>query len=76
MREPISAWHEKYRPLLSEQEFGRFAEEVPSMPSSQLGTAERLARVGSRAGWEELAPPVALAERADRRGFVRSFTSG
>jgi hypothetical protein len=31
MRKPISAWHEKYRPLLSGQGFGRFAEEVPAL---------------------------------------------
>ena len=28
MRKPISAWHEKYRPLLSGEGFARFAEEV------------------------------------------------
>jgi hypothetical protein len=28
MRAPISSWHEKYRPLLSGDGFGRFAEEV------------------------------------------------
>ena len=28
MRKPISAWHEKYRPLLAGEGFGRFAEEV------------------------------------------------
>lgn len=28
MRGPISAWHEKYRPLLSGDGFGRFAEEI------------------------------------------------
>ena len=31
MRKPISAWHEKYRPLLSGQGFGRFAEEVSGL---------------------------------------------
>ena len=31
MRKPISAWHEKYRPLLSGQGFGRFTEEVPAL---------------------------------------------
>jgi hypothetical protein len=31
MRKPISAWHEKYRPLLSGQGFGRFAEEVRTL---------------------------------------------
>jgi general stress protein 26 len=28
MRKPISAWHEKYRPLLAGEGFARFAEEV------------------------------------------------
>jgi PPOX class probable F420-dependent enzyme len=28
MRKPISAWHEKYRPLLAGEGFSRFAEEV------------------------------------------------
>jgi len=28
MRKPISAWHEKYRPLLGGEGFGRFAESV------------------------------------------------
>ena len=28
MRKPISAWHEKYRPLLAGDGFSRFAEEV------------------------------------------------
>ncbi|HJY32058.1 MAG TPA: pyridoxamine 5'-phosphate oxidase family protein [Actinomycetota bacterium] len=28
MRKPISAWHEKYRPLLASEGFARFAEEV------------------------------------------------
>lgn len=28
MRGPISTWHEKYRPLLGGEGFGRFAEEV------------------------------------------------
>ncbi|HEY3265001.1 MAG TPA: pyridoxamine 5'-phosphate oxidase family protein [Actinomycetota bacterium] len=31
MRRPISAWHEKYRSLLSGDAFARFAEEVPSL---------------------------------------------
>jgi PPOX class probable F420-dependent enzyme len=31
MRKPISAWHEKYRSLLSGEGFGRFAEEVPGL---------------------------------------------
>jgi hypothetical protein len=31
MRRPISAWHEKYRSLLSGDAFTRFAEEVPSL---------------------------------------------
>jgi nitroimidazol reductase NimA-like FMN-containing flavoprotein (pyridoxamine 5'-phosphate oxidase superfamily) len=28
MRKPVSAWHEKYRPLLAGEGFARFAEEV------------------------------------------------
>jgi PPOX class probable F420-dependent enzyme len=28
MRRPISAWHEKYRPLLAGEGFSRFAEEI------------------------------------------------
>ena len=31
MRKPISAWHEKYRPLLAGDGFSRFAEEVPGL---------------------------------------------
>ena len=31
MRRPISAWHEKYRSLLSGDGFARFAEQVPSL---------------------------------------------
>lgn len=31
MRKPISAWHEKYRPLLSGEGFARFTEEVRSL---------------------------------------------
>lgn len=31
MRQPISAWHEKYRPLLSGEGFARFAEEIRAL---------------------------------------------
>lgn len=31
MRAPISAWHEKYRPLLAGEGFARFSEEVRSL---------------------------------------------
>jgi hypothetical protein len=31
MRKPISAWHEKYRPLLTGDGFARFAEEIRSL---------------------------------------------
>jgi PPOX class probable F420-dependent enzyme len=31
MRKPISAWHEKYRPLLSGDGFSRFAEEIAGL---------------------------------------------
>jgi hypothetical protein len=31
MRGPISAWHEKYRSLLSGDGFSLFAEQVPSL---------------------------------------------
>jgi PPOX class probable F420-dependent enzyme len=31
MRKPISAWHEKYRPLLAGDGFPRFAEEIPGL---------------------------------------------
>lgn len=31
MRSPISAWHEKYRPLLSGEGFERLAERVPEL---------------------------------------------
>lgn len=31
MRQPISAWHEKYRPLLAGDGFARFAEEVRAL---------------------------------------------
>jgi PPOX class probable F420-dependent enzyme len=31
MRTPISAWHEKYRPLLAGEGFSRFAEEIPGL---------------------------------------------
>jgi len=31
MRKPISAWHEKYRSLLTGEGFSRFAEEVPAL---------------------------------------------
>jgi general stress protein 26 len=31
MRKPISAWHEKYRPLLAGDGFSRFAEEIPGL---------------------------------------------
>jgi nitroimidazol reductase NimA-like FMN-containing flavoprotein (pyridoxamine 5'-phosphate oxidase superfamily) len=31
MRRPISAWHEKYRPLLAGEGFARFAEEIRSL---------------------------------------------
>lgn len=31
MRQPISAWHEKYRPLLAGDGFARFAEEIRSL---------------------------------------------
>lgn len=31
MRRPISAWHEKYRPLLAGEGFERFAEQIPGL---------------------------------------------
>ncbi|HKE54154.1 MAG TPA: pyridoxamine 5'-phosphate oxidase family protein [Actinomycetota bacterium] len=31
MRKPISAWHEKYRPLLAGDGFSRFAEEISGL---------------------------------------------
>ena len=31
MRKPISAWHEKYRPLLAGDGFSRFAEEITGL---------------------------------------------
>jgi general stress protein 26 len=31
MRKPISAWHEKYRPLLAGEGFARFAQEVRAL---------------------------------------------
>jgi nitroimidazol reductase NimA-like FMN-containing flavoprotein (pyridoxamine 5'-phosphate oxidase superfamily) len=31
MRKPISAWHEKYRPLLAGDGFSRFAEEIAGL---------------------------------------------
>lgn len=31
MRKPISAWHEKYRPLLAGDGFSRFADEIPGL---------------------------------------------
>lgn len=42
MRRPISAWHEKYRPLLSGDGFARFAEEIRGLGFLRV-TAERVA---------------------------------
>ena len=42
MREPISAWHEKYRPLLSGEGFARFSEEIRSLVFLRV-VAERIA---------------------------------
>lgn len=42
MRAPISAWHEKYRPLLSGEGFARFAEEIHSLAFLRI-TPERIA---------------------------------
>lgn len=36
MRRPISAWHEKYRSLLSGDGFGRFAEEIVGLAFLRL----------------------------------------
>jgi hypothetical protein len=36
MRGPISAWHEKYRPLLSGEGFERFAEEIRGLAFLRL----------------------------------------
>jgi nitroimidazol reductase NimA-like FMN-containing flavoprotein (pyridoxamine 5'-phosphate oxidase superfamily) len=42
MRDPISAWHEKYRPLLSGEGFERFAEEIRGLAFLRL-VPERVA---------------------------------
>ena len=42
MREPISSWHEKYRPLLSGEGFARFSEEIRSLVFLRV-VAERIA---------------------------------
>lgn len=42
MRRPISAWHEKYRPLLSGDGFARFAEEIRGLGFLRV-VAERAA---------------------------------
>lgn len=42
MRRPISAWHEKYRPLLSGDGFARFAEEIRGLGFLRV-VAERVA---------------------------------
>jgi len=31
MRKPISAWHEKYRPLMTGEGFGRLTEEIATL---------------------------------------------
>jgi nitroimidazol reductase NimA-like FMN-containing flavoprotein (pyridoxamine 5'-phosphate oxidase superfamily) len=40
MRRPISAWHEKYRSLLSGEGFARFTEEVTSLVFLRVAPAE------------------------------------
>ena len=42
MRQPISAWHEKYRPLLAGEGFPRFADEVRDLGFLRV-TPERIA---------------------------------
>jgi general stress protein 26 len=42
MRQPISAWHEKYRPLLAGDGFPRFADEVRGLGFLRV-TPERIA---------------------------------
>jgi nitroimidazol reductase NimA-like FMN-containing flavoprotein (pyridoxamine 5'-phosphate oxidase superfamily) len=42
MRKPLSAWHEKYRPLLTGDGFPRFAEEIRGLGFLRV-TPERIA---------------------------------
>lgn len=43
IRKPISAWHEKYRPLLTGEGFGRFAEAVRGLGFLRVETTRVLA---------------------------------
>jgi PPOX class probable F420-dependent enzyme len=43
MRAPISAWHEKYRPLLAGEGFARFAEEIRGLAFLRVVPADVVA---------------------------------
>ena len=64
MRTPISAWHEKYRPLLAGEGFARFAEESASLAFLRVD-AEADRRLGPRPG--RLEPRGCPAEQARHR---------
>ena len=50
MRKPISAWHEKYRPLLAGDGFSRFAEEIRGRGFLRVVPARVLAWDHARGG--------------------------